>query len=220
MREGHSEMPAKQASEKTNSPRVFGQARKPAKMFRAGLYARVSTNDQQTIPLQVRALREYAGRRGWAIAVQVKEIGSGASQRQLREKLMEAARRREIDVVLVWRLDRWGRSVADLLAKLQELAHLGVGFVSLTEALDLTTPAGRAMAALLAVFAEFEREILRERVRAGLAHARQNGRKLGRPITAGRRAGQVRKLHRAGVSKAEIARRLQIGRTSVRRMLG
>ena len=212
-------MAAKQASEKAKSPRVFGQARKPAKMFRAGLYARVSTNDQQTIPLQVRALREYAGQRAWAIAVQVKEIGSGASQRQLREKLLEAARRREIDVVLVWRLDRWGRSVADLLATLQELAHLGVGFVSLTEALDLTTPAGRAMAALLAVFAEFEREILRERVRAGLAHARQNGKKLGRPLTAGLRVNQVRKLHNAGVSKAEIARRLQIGRTSVRRIL-
>lgn len=189
-------------------------------MFRAGLNARVSTNDQQNIPLQIRALREYVGRRGWTIALQVKEIGSGASQRQLREKLMEAACRREIDVVLVWRLDRWGRSVADLLATLQELAHLGVGFVSLTEALDLTTPAGRAMAALLAVFAEFEREILRERVRAGLAHARQNGKKLGRPITAGSKAGQVRKLYRAGVSKAEIARLLQIGRTSVRRILG
>jgi DNA invertase Pin-like site-specific DNA recombinase len=149
----------------------------------------------------------------------VKEVGSGASQRQLREKVLEAARRREIDVVLVWRLDGWGRSVADLRATLQELAHLGVGFVSLTEALDLTTPAGRAMAALLAVFAEFEREILRERVRAGLAHARQNGKKLGRPLTAGLRVNQVRKLHNAGVSKAEIARRLQIGRTSVRRIL-
>ena len=125
-------------------------------MFRAGIYARVSTNDQQTIPLQIRALREYAVRRGWTIALQVKEVGSGASERQLREKLLDAARRREIDVVLVWRLDRWGRSVADLLATLQELNHLGVGFVSLTEALDLTTPAGRAMAALLAVFAEFE----------------------------------------------------------------
>jgi DNA invertase Pin-like site-specific DNA recombinase len=219
MREKRSEMPVKQASKKAKSHRVFGQARKSAKMFRAGLYARVSTNDQQTIPLQIRALREYAGRRGWAIVLQVKEVGSGASQRQLREKLLEAARRREIDVVLVWRLDRWGRSVADLLATLQELAHLGVGFVSLTEALDLTTPAGRAMAALLAVFAEFEREILRERVRAGLAHARQNGKRLGRPITAGLRVNQVRKLHRAGVSKAEIARRLQIGRTSVRRIL-
>jgi DNA invertase Pin-like site-specific DNA recombinase len=103
--------------------------------------------------MQTRALREYATRRGWTIALQVKEIGSGASQRERREQLLEAARRREIDVVLVWRLDRWGRSVTDLLATLQELEHLGVGFVSLTEALDLTTPAGRAMAALLAVFA-------------------------------------------------------------------
>jgi DNA invertase Pin-like site-specific DNA recombinase len=219
MQEKYPEVTAKRASEKAKSRRVFGQARKPAKMFRAGLYARVSTNDQQTIPLQIRALREYAVRRSWTIALQVKEVGSGASERQLREKLLEAARRREIDVVLVWRLDRWGRSVADLLATLQELEHLGVGFVSLTEALDLTTPAGRAMAALLAVFAEFEREILRERVRAGLAHARQNGKKLGRPITAGLRVNQVRKLHHAGVSKAEIARRLQIGRTSVRRIL-
>jgi DNA invertase Pin-like site-specific DNA recombinase len=213
-------MAAKRAAEKTKSRGVFGHAQTPAKMFRAGLYARVSTDDQQTIPLQIRALREYAARRGWTIALQVKEVGSGASQRQQREKLLESARRREIDVVLVWRLDRWGRSVPDLLTTLQELNHLGVGFVSLTEALDLTTPAGRAMAGLLAVFAEFEREILRERVRAGLAHARQNGKKLGRPITAGIHAGQVRKLHRAGVSKAEIARRLRIGRTSVRRILG
>ena len=133
--------------------------------------------------------------------------------------MLEAARRREIDMVLVWRLDRWGRSVADLLATLQELEHLGVGFVSLTEALDLTTPAGRAMAALLAVFAEFEREILRERVRAGLAHARQNGKRLGRSVTAGLQADKARTLYRAGLSTAEIDRRLQIGRTSVRRIL-
>jgi putative DNA-invertase from lambdoid prophage Rac len=124
-------------------------------MFRAGLYARVSTNDQQTLAMQNRAMREYAGRRGWAIALQVREVGSGATKREARERLLEAARRRDIDVVLVWRLDRWGRSVTDLLATLQELSHLGVGFVSLTEALDLTTPAGRAMAGLLAIFAEF-----------------------------------------------------------------
>ncbi|HEY6271606.1 MAG TPA: recombinase family protein [Terriglobales bacterium] len=185
-----------------------------------GLYARVSTHDQQTILLQTRAMREYATRRGWMIAMQVREVGSGAVQRQSREKVLEAARRREIDGVLVWRLDRWGRSVTDLLATLQELEHLGVGFVSLTEALDLTTPAGRAMAGLLAVFAEFEREILRERVRAGLAQARQNGQRLGRPLTAGLRADQVWKLYRAGTSKSEIARRLKIGRTSVRRILG
>jgi DNA invertase Pin-like site-specific DNA recombinase len=145
------------------------------------LYARVSTHDQQTLPLQIRSMREYAAKRNWTIAMQIKEVGSGASQRELRETLLAAARRREIDVVLVWRLDRWGRSVADLVSTLQELQHLGVGFVSLTEALDLTTPAGRAMAGLLAVFAEFEREILRERVCAGLAHARLNGKRLGRP---------------------------------------
>jgi putative DNA-invertase from lambdoid prophage Rac len=151
--------------------------------------------------------------------MQVREVGSGAAQREAREKLLEAARRREIDVVLVWRLDRWGRSVTDLLATLQELEHLGVGFVSLTEALDLTTPAGRAMAGLLAVFAEFERDILRERVRAGLAHARKNGKRLGRPATAAIHTAEIRKLHRAGVSKAEIARQLLVGRTSVRRIL-
>jgi DNA invertase Pin-like site-specific DNA recombinase len=188
-------------------------------MLRAGLYARVSTNDQQTLAMQNRAMREYAARRGWTIALQIREVNSGSARREAREKLLEAARRREIDVVLVWRLDRWGRSVTDLLATLQELDHLGVGFVSLTEALDLTTPAGRAMAALLAVFAEFEREILRERTRAGLAHARRKGKRLGRPVTAALHAAEIRKLHSAGVSKAEIARRLQVGRTSVRRLL-
>jgi DNA invertase Pin-like site-specific DNA recombinase len=208
-------MTAKQTSGEAKSPRVFGQARKPAKVFRAGIYARVSTGGQQTIPLQIRALREYAARRGWIIALQMKEAGSGASQRQLREKLLDAARRREIDAVLVWRLDRWGRSVADLLSTLQELDHLGVGFVSLTEALDLTTPAGRAMAALLAVFAEFEREILRERVRAGLAHARQNGKKLGRPITAGLQSGPgaeaIPHWRQQGRNRSPVADRAYLG---------
>jgi len=219
MREKRPEVAAKRASEKAKSHRVFGQARKPARMFRAALYSRVSTNDQHTLSMQSRNMREYAARRGWSIAMQVREVGSGAAQREAREKLLDAARRREIDIVVVWRLDRWGRSVTDLLATLQELEHLGVGFVSLTEALDLTTPSGRAMAGLLAVFAEFEREILRERVRAGLADAKRNGQRLGRPMTAGLQADKVRKLHRAGVSKAEIARRLRIGRTSVRRIL-
>ena len=91
--------------------------------------------------------------------------------------------------------------------------------MSLTEALDLTTAAGRAMAAMLAVFAAFEREVLQERTRAGLAHARLNGQRLGRPMTAGLQAAEIRKLHRAGISKSEIARRLQVGRTSVRRIL-
>src|SRR5271163_2415133 len=92
----------------------------------------------------------------------------------------------------------------------EELEHLGVGFVSLTEALDPTTPASRAMASLLAIFAEFERGILRERTRAGIVHARQNGKRLGRPATAAIHTAEIRKLYRAGISKSEIARRLQI----------
>src|SRR6202163_1010714 len=98
-------MPAKQAFPKAKSANVFGQRRKPGKMFRAGLYARVSTNDQQTLPMQSRALREYGARRGWTIPVQVREVASDTAKREAREKLLAAARRREIDVVLVWRLD-------------------------------------------------------------------------------------------------------------------
>jgi len=97
---------AKRASDKAKSEHLFGQARKPAKMFRAGLYARVSTNDQQTLPMQSRAMREYVSRRGWTITLQVREVGSGAAKREAREKMLEAARRRKIDGVLVWRLDR------------------------------------------------------------------------------------------------------------------
>src|SRR5271155_1146683 len=163
-------MPTKRKFEQSISSKVFGHP------LRVGLYARVSTHDQQTLPLQIRAMREYAARRGWSLVRQIKEVGSGASQRELRESLLMAARRREIDVVVVWRLDRWGRSVADLMATLRELTELGVGFVSLPEALGLTPPSGRAMAGMLAIFAEFEREILRERVRAGVARARQEGR--------------------------------------------
>lgn len=187
---------------------------------RAGIYARVSTHDQQTLRLQTKQMREYVKKRGWTVAVEVKDVASGASQRAAREALMCAARRREVDVIVVWRLDRWGRSLADLIVTLKELGELGVGFVSLSEALDLTTPAGRAMAGMLAVFAEFEREIIRERVRAGINQARSEGRPHGRPKSAALKQREVKKLFAARLSKSEIARRLQIGRTSVRRLLG
>jgi putative DNA-invertase from lambdoid prophage Rac len=212
-------MPAKHTSTRAESQRVFGQARKPAKLLRVGLHARVSTLDQQTLPMQIHAMREYCANRGWTIAMQVREVGSGKVERQQRQQLIDAARRREIDVVLVWRLDRWGRSLVDLVATLQELIDLNVGFVSLTEALDLTTSTGRAMAGMLSVFAAFEHDILRERVRAGLNHARQNGTRLGRPATAAIKTVEVHKLFHSGISKSEISRRLAIGRTSVRRIL-
>jgi len=92
-------------------------------MLRVGLYARVSTHHQQTLPLQLPAMREYAAKRGWEIALQIKKVGSGVAERELREKLMAAARRREIDVVRVRRLDRWGRSLADLVVTLKALCR-------------------------------------------------------------------------------------------------
>ena len=120
-------MAVKRTSKTAKLKRVFGQRQAAAKMFRAGLYARVSTHDQQTLQLQMRAMREYAMKRGWTVAAQIKEVGSGAAERELRERLLDAARRREIDVVLVWRLDRWGRSLVDLLVTMKELAQRGVG---------------------------------------------------------------------------------------------
>ena len=112
--------------------------------FKVGLYARVSTHDQQTLPMQLSAMRLYAKRRGWKVALEEKEVGSGAKTRPKREDLLRAARRRDVDAIVVWRLDRWGRSLVDLVTTLQELMVLKVGFVSLSEALDLTTPSGRA----------------------------------------------------------------------------
>ena len=187
--------------------------------MRAGLYARVSPHDQQTLPLQRDALRAYVRQRGWSVARQIEDVGSGAAQRLLREQLMELARRRRLDVILVWRLDRWGLSIADLVLTLQELNELGVGFVSLSEALDLTPPSGGALVGLLAMFVEFEREIRRERARTGIAQARKQGRPHGRPRMAAIQAERVREYSAQNLSQSEIARRLGIGRTSVRRIL-
>ncbi len=187
--------------------------------MRAALYARVSTHDQQTLGLQTEAMTSYINDRGWDVVSQVEDVGSGSKDRPGRESLLKAARRREVDVVVVWRLDRWGRSLPDLMVTLRELTELGVGFVSRTEALGLTTSTGRAMAGMLSVFAEFEREVLRERVRAGIAQARREGRPHGRPRTASLKTAEVLRLKAERVSHSEIARRLGMGRTSVRRIL-
>jgi DNA invertase Pin-like site-specific DNA recombinase len=183
------------------------------------LYARVSTTEQQTLPMQLKAMRDYAKKRKWKIKEEVQEIGSGAKTRPKREELLKLARQRKIDVIIVWRLDRWGRSVSDLIGSIRELTDMGVGFVSLTEALDLTTPAGKAMAGMLAVFAEFERDILRERVKAGIAHARANGKAHGRPATAAAKESEVKKLNIKGLNNSEISRKLKISRRSVIRLL-
>lgn len=186
---------------------------------RVGIYARVSTYDQKTLSLQIELMRQYVADRGWIVSLEVQDVGSGAQERPKRETLIKAARRREIDILMVWKLDRWGRSLVDLVTTLRELSDLDVGFISLTEAMDLTTPVGRAMTGLLAVFAEFERDMLRERVKAGLAHARSQGRIGGRPKTASLLTPEIRKLKRQGLNISAIARKLKISRISVRRSL-
>ena len=164
-------------------------------------------------------MRDYAAKRNWAVTVEVQYVASGTATRPQRETIIAAAHRREIDCVLVWRLDRWGRSLADLVNTLQELTALDVGFVSLCEALDLTTPSGRALAGMLAVFAEFERDILRDRVRAGIDQARKVGKPHGRPSTVGKLVPEMKQLRQEGRSYREVAKRLEVSHVSVIRLL-
>jgi putative DNA-invertase from lambdoid prophage Rac len=191
--------------------------------MRVGLYARVSTADQVTTAHQLEQLRRFAADRGWTVVREVADVESGAKARPARDELLKLARRRQLDAILVWKLDRWGRSLADVALTLDELTALGVGFVSLTEAVDLTTPIGRAMAGLLAVFAQFERDQIRSRILAGIANARvrgtRSGRPIGRPATARELAPAVRELARGGASIRAIASQLGIGRASVQRIL-
>lgn len=183
--------------------------------MRVGIYARVSTHDQQTLPMQLNQMREYVRHRGWTVEVEVEEVGSGAKTRPKREELMKLARRRQLDAIVVWKLDRFGRSLADLISSLSELRDLGVVFVSLTESLDFSTAAGRAMAGMLSIFAEFERELIRERVKAGIANARALGKPHGRPRTAAEKSHEMRRLKAEGLNHSQIARALKISRGSV-----
>lgn len=190
------------------------------KIKHAALYARVSTQDQQTLKLQINEMRRYCRHRNWEVVLEIQEVGSGAnSERPKRCELLIAARQKKIDVIVVWKLDRWGRSLLDLIHTLQELQELVIGFVSITEALDLTTPTGRAMAGMLGVFAEFEREILKERIKAGIHQAQKDGKHCGRPASAKAKSKTIVTRYRRKESLSEIARGEGISRSSVRRIL-
>jgi putative DNA-invertase from lambdoid prophage Rac len=148
--------------------------------MRVATYARVSTADQ-SVERQVRELRKYAQARGWEIVREFCEVAGGAGQkRPQRDKILAMARRRALDAILVHALDRWGRSVQDLVLTMAEIETLGVAFV-VPGHIDMTTPMGRMLAHFLGAVAEFERELIRERVRSGLANARAKGKRLGRP---------------------------------------
>jgi DNA invertase Pin-like site-specific DNA recombinase len=149
--------------------------------MRTAIYARVSTTDQ-TCENQLIELRRYCASRGWAPQEFVDQGVSGAKEsRPALDALLKDARRRRVDAVVVWRLDRLGRSLRHLILTLDELSALGVAFVSLGEGIDTSTPAGRLQLHILGAIAEFERERIRERILAGLARARKQGKRLGRP---------------------------------------
>ena len=150
--------------------------------MRAALYARVSTNNGQSPEMQLGEMREHATRRGWEVSEYTEAGISGSKEsRPALNRLMADARRRRFDVVLVYRYDRFARSLRQLVNALEEFRVLGIDFVSLHEGVDTATPNGRLVFGIFASIAEFERELIRDRVRSGLRAARARGKRLGRP---------------------------------------
>jgi len=179
---------------------------------RVALYSRVSTNHGQDPELQLRELREYAASRGWMIIEEYVDHGVSGTKasRPALNQLMAAAHRRKVDAVLVWKLDRFGRSLQHLVNALAELEVLGVAFVSLRDNLDLSTPSGRLMFQIVGAMAEFERALIQERVKAGLRNAKAKGKKLGRPRVDIDQS-RVEALRAAGASWRAIAEKMGVG---------
>lgn len=185
--------------------------------LRVAIYARVSTKDQNC-DRQISDLVAYAQRADFAICEIYKETASGAkNDRQERNRAIDLARNRKVDAVLVTELSRWGRSTLDLLSSLEFLASYGVSLICLSGMdLNLSTPHGKLMTQILAGVAEFERELLRERVRSGVAAARARGKILGRPREDTRdRCQQVNILRSQGMSERAIGKQLSIGKSTV-----
>jgi DNA invertase Pin-like site-specific DNA recombinase len=185
-------------------------------MLRIAIYARVSTKDQ-SCDLQLRDLRAYCAARGFSVLreyVDVGESGAKDSRPQLNE-LMAAARKRQFDAIVVWRFDRFARSTKHLLLALEEFRSLGVQFTSYSENIDTTSPLGQALFTIVSAVAQLERDLIRERVSAGIRNARACGKQLGRP----RRAvdqDEVRRLRSEGASLRQIAEKLGVGYGTVR----
>jgi DNA invertase Pin-like site-specific DNA recombinase len=188
---------------------------------RVAIYARVSTvNHGQDVSMQTRELRQFAEARGWSVAGEYIDAGiSGAKDsRPELNRLMVDAHRRRFDVVCVWRFDRFARSVSHLLRALETFKALGIDFVSYSEQMDTSTPAGKMVFTVLGAVAELERSLIVERVRAGLRNARAKGKTLGRP-RVGVDAAKVGRLREQGRSIREIADELGMSRSLVHKTL-
>lgn len=188
---------------------------------RVALYVRVSRDDQTT-ENQTRELRQWARNAGHEVVKVYEDHGiSGAKGRDKRpafDAVLKAAVRREFDMLAVWSSDRLGRSLPHLVEVLQTIRDTGTGLYIHTQALDTTTPSGRAMYGMLGVFAEFEREMIVERTKAGLARAKAAGKVLGRPKVADDRERHARAMLKAGTGILKTARTLGLGTSTVQRI--
>jgi putative DNA-invertase from lambdoid prophage Rac len=187
----------------------------------AAIYARVSTQDQNC-EMQVRELREYATRRGWHVGAEYIDTGwSGAkASRPELDRLMNDAAMRRFDAVMVWKLDRFGRSVRDCLDGIESLRGNGVRFLVVSQSIDTdeSSPTARLLLHILASVAEFERELIRERVRAGIKSAKHKGKKLGRKRVVFDRSKAL-EMHQARASMREITTAMQVGKGTIQRLL-
>jgi DNA invertase Pin-like site-specific DNA recombinase len=189
-------------------------------ILNAAIYARVSSRDQRTIPDQLSDMKKYAEIKGWTITAEAFEKESGKRDtRPARYDLIQRAWKHEFDVIMVWKLDRWGRNIRDLVNTIYDLHEQGVAFVSVQDNIDLTTTNGKLMFHILAAIAQWERETIVSRVRAGVSKAKARGVRLGRPPTTRSQTGKVRRLAAEGCNKAQIARQCGISRASVLRIL-
>ena len=188
--------------------------------MRAAVYARVSTTNHGQDPgVQLREIAEYCSRRGWTVTAEYVDVGiSGTKEkRQELDKLLADAHRRRFDAVVVWKFDRFARSVSHLLRALETFQALGIEFVSLTEGVDTSTPAGKMVFTVLGAVAELERSLICERVKAGLRHARARGKKLGRPRKP-LDVAKIARLRKQGKSWRKIARTVGCSAKTCRRI--
>src|SRR5271168_5634980 len=190
----------------------------PLTIARVALYARVSTLNGQDPEMQLSELREYAARRGWTISGEYVDTGVSGSKESRPElnRLTADAHRRAFDAVLVWKIDRYGRSLKHLVNALADLCAYNVAFISFRDNLDLSTPSGRLMFQIIGAMAEFERSLIQERVKAGLRNARAEGKKFGRP-RAQVDADRVASLRRDGLSWSQVCRNLNVSKGSAQR---
>ena len=187
--------------------------------MRIGIYARVSTKDQ-SCELQVRDLRAYCAARGFDLVREYVDVGqSGAKDsRPELNKLMDDARKRQFDAIVVWRFDRFARSTKHLLLALEEFRSLGIQFITYQENIDTSSALGQALFTIVSAVAQLERDLIRERVSAGIRNARANGKKLGRPKSAVDRE-RILELKAQGHSLRQIAAKLGVGYGTVRARL-